>query len=53
AVTPTPEQTYASLAPDLRRQVDASRASRLARERGDQLSDKLTNPDPEKPVWRG
>jgi hypothetical protein len=32
AVTPTPDETYATLAPDLRRRVDANRAARLARE---------------------
>jgi hypothetical protein len=32
ATVPTPEQTYETLAPDLKKQVDATRATRLARE---------------------
>ncbi|KAF9246477.1 hypothetical protein BU15DRAFT_22038, partial [Melanogaster broomeanus] len=32
ATVPTPEQTYAALAPDLKRKVDANRAARLAQE---------------------
>ncbi|KAK2460571.1 hypothetical protein APHAL10511_007041 [Amanita phalloides] len=32
ATTPTEEQLYKELAPDLKRRVDASRAARLARE---------------------
>ena len=32
ATVPTPEQTYDALAPDLKKQVDAARAARLARE---------------------
>lgn len=32
ATVPTPEQTYDALAPDLKKKVDAARATRLARE---------------------
>ena len=32
ATVPTPEQTYDALAPDLKKQVDAARAARQARE---------------------
>lgn len=35
AVTPTPEETYAALAPDLRRRVDANKAARLAQDQTD------------------
>ncbi|KAF8484383.1 hypothetical protein JB92DRAFT_2799609 [Gautieria morchelliformis] len=49
AVTPTPEETYAALAPDLRRKVDANRAARLAQQATSH--DELTNPNPEKPAW--
>ncbi|KZS98969.1 hypothetical protein SISNIDRAFT_6166 [Sistotremastrum niveocremeum HHB9708] len=54
-VVPTPEQTYNSLAPDLKRQADAIRAARLARENASnpQLQSQLTNPDADKPVWAG
>jgi len=50
---PTPEQTYDALAPDLKKKVDAARASRLARENmtAEQLETQLNNPDPQKPVW--
>lgn len=44
AVVPTPEQTYASLAPDLRRQVDAIRATRLAKEQGLQQEVQVREP---------
>lgn len=33
AVTPTPEQLYASLSPDLKKQVDMVRAARLEEEK--------------------
>ncbi|KAF9653155.1 hypothetical protein BDM02DRAFT_3183111 [Thelephora ganbajun] len=32
STVPTPEQTYDTLAPDLKKRVDAARAARLARE---------------------
>ncbi|KAI0781118.1 hypothetical protein BD413DRAFT_608301 [Trametes elegans] len=53
ATTPTPEQTYASMAPDLRRKVDANRAARLAREQGtqQQANAQLNDPDAQKPIW--
>jgi len=34
--SPTPEQTYAAMAPDLRRKVDQNRAARLAMENATQ-----------------
>ncbi|RPD65947.1 hypothetical protein L226DRAFT_530082 [Lentinus tigrinus ALCF2SS1-7] len=51
--TPTPEQTYAAMSPDLRRKVDANRAARLARENAmkQQESAQLNDPDSQKPVW--
>jgi len=53
ATVPTPEQTYEALAPDLKRQVDANRAARLARENmtNQQLQAQLNDPDAQKPVW--
>ncbi|EGN95479.1 hypothetical protein SERLA73DRAFT_186510 [Serpula lacrymans var. lacrymans S7.3] len=53
ATTPTPEQTYAALAPDLRRKVDANRAARLAQEETmkRQINAQLADPDVQKPVW--
>jgi len=53
ATVPTPEQTYEALAPDLKRQVDANRAARLARENmtSQQLQAQLNDPDAQKPVW--
>jgi len=53
AVTPTPEQLYAKMSPDLRRKVDASRAQRLAAENGARQQSVIQSPDPEsqKPVW--
>jgi len=53
ATVPTPEQTYNALAPDLKRQVDANRAARLARENmtNQQLQAQLNDPDAQKPVW--
>jgi len=53
ATVPTPEQTYEALAPDLRRQVDANRAARLARENmtSQQHHTQLNDPDAQKPIW--
>ncbi|KAI0747939.1 hypothetical protein C8Q80DRAFT_703872 [Daedaleopsis nitida] len=53
ATTPTPEQTYAAMSPDLRRKVDANRAARLARENAtrQQETAQLNDPDSQKPVW--
>ncbi|KAF8579503.1 hypothetical protein K439DRAFT_1359520, partial [Ramaria rubella] len=53
AVTPTPEQTYAALAPDLRRKVDANRAARLAQEEAGKRQHEVnsSNPDSDRPVW--
>jgi len=53
-VTPTPEQLYAKMSPDLRRKVDANRAQRLAAETAvkEQFAAQATlDPDTEKPVW--
>jgi len=47
--TPSDQELYDSLAPDLRRQVDARRA---ARENAGRVNVALTaNPDVSKPVW--
>ncbi|KAI0361903.1 hypothetical protein OH77DRAFT_1466060 [Trametes cingulata] len=53
ATTPTPEQTYAAMSPDLRRKVDANRAARLARENATQkqATAQLNDPDAQKPIW--
>ncbi|VDC01584.1 unnamed protein product [Peniophora sp. CBMAI 1063] len=53
AVVPTPEQTYAAMAPDLRKRVDANRAARLAMEQEyrEQHNIKSVDPDNAKPVW--
>ncbi|KAF9227868.1 hypothetical protein BS17DRAFT_774439 [Gyrodon lividus] len=53
ATVPTPEQTYAALAPDLRRKVDANRAARLAQERvmKQQIDAQISNSEAEKPIW--
>jgi len=53
ATTPTPEQTYAAMAPDLRRKVDANRAARLAMENATkkQVDAQLNDLDAQKPVW--
>jgi len=49
--TPSDDELYNSLAPDLRRQVDTRR---MARERAGQVNAALTsNPDDSKPVWAG
>ncbi|KAJ8475402.1 hypothetical protein ONZ51_g6568 [Trametes cubensis] len=53
ATVPTPEETYAAMAPDLRRKVDANRAARLARENAtkQQETAQLNDPDAQKPIW--
>ncbi|KAH9930936.1 uncharacterized protein B0H18DRAFT_991938 [Fomitopsis serialis] len=53
ATTPTPEQTYAAMAPDIRRRVDQNRAARLAMESETrkQVDAQLRDPDSQKPVW--
>ncbi|KAF9821689.1 hypothetical protein IEO21_00535 [Rhodonia placenta] len=53
STSPTPEQTYAAMAPDLRRKVDANRAARLAAENETkrQVDAQLSDPDSQKPIW--
>ncbi|PSS35501.1 hypothetical protein PHLCEN_2v1526, partial [Hermanssonia centrifuga] len=53
ATVPTPEQTYAAMAPDLRKKIDAIREARLAKEEATQrqVSAQLRDPDAQKPVW--
>jgi len=56
ATTPTEEQLYNAMAPDLRRKVDAARATRLAREAEakKQLSAQAANeanPEAAQPIW--
>jgi len=53
ATVPTPEQTYAALAPDLRRKVDANRAARVAQERvlAQQTEAQTRDPEAAKPIW--
>ncbi|KIJ69346.1 hypothetical protein HYDPIDRAFT_105945 [Hydnomerulius pinastri MD-312] len=53
ATVPTPEQTYAALAPDLRRKVDANRAARLAQEQvmKQQIDAQASSSEAEKPIW--
>ncbi|KIK97090.1 hypothetical protein PAXRUDRAFT_825302 [Paxillus rubicundulus Ve08.2h10] len=53
ATVPSPEQTYAALAPDLRRKVDANRAARLAQERvmKEQIDAQASNSEAGKPIW--
>jgi len=52
ATVPTPEQTYAAMAPDLRRKVDAHRAARLTQEQTIKRQiDAQSDPDAEKPIW--
>ena len=55
ATIPTPEETYAAMAPDLRKKVDANRAARLAQENA--MSRQVDaqvgqcDPDTAKPIW--
>lgn len=56
ATTPTEEQLYDEMAPDLRRKVDAARAARLAREAETKkhLSAEAANEansEAAKPIW--
>ncbi|KAM5539055.1 hypothetical protein V8D89_007278 [Ganoderma adspersum] len=53
ATVPTPEQTYAAMAPDLRRKVDAHRAARLAKENETKAQEdaQSSDPDSQKPIW--
>lgn len=53
ATVPTPEQTYAEMAPDLRKKVDANRAARLAQEQEmKRLMDAQAKAsEPTKPIW--
>jgi len=55
-VVPSEEQMYNSLSPDLKRQADAIRAARRAQQGGvgntQETRQQLTNPDPDKPVWK-
>jgi len=62
AVTPTPEQLYEKMSPDIRRKVDAARAQRLAAEQAQAIalqqqqkgaaSAQANDPStPQKPIW--
>ncbi|TFK55224.1 hypothetical protein OE88DRAFT_1732481 [Heliocybe sulcata] len=51
ATVPTPEQTYAAMAPDMKRKVDANRAARLAREQATQRQMAAQGDDSDAPVW--
>jgi len=56
ATTPTEEQLYKELAPDLKRKVDASRAARLAREAEmkrlvETQNSEASQPEASKPIW--
>ncbi|KAN0077246.1 hypothetical protein V8E55_011101 [Tylopilus felleus] len=53
ATVPTPEQTYAALAPDLRRKVDTNRAARMAQERvlKQQIEAQARDSEASKPIW--
>ncbi|KAF9566267.1 hypothetical protein CPC08DRAFT_704002 [Agrocybe pediades] len=56
ATTPTEEQLYNEMAPDLRRKVDAARAARLAREaemkkQVDAQFNIQKHPEEAKPIW--
>ncbi|KAF6764713.1 hypothetical protein DFP72DRAFT_869016 [Ephemerocybe angulata] len=56
ATTPTEEQLYNEMAPDLRKKVDASRAARLAREAEmkKQVEAQVAgaeHPESAKPIW--
>jgi hypothetical protein len=51
-VTPTPEQTYQAMSPDLRKKVDANRAARLAQEQAvDRQLLAQDDADADKPLW--
>ncbi|GLB35363.1 putative CBP4 [Lyophyllum shimeji] len=56
ATTPTEEQLYNEMAPDLRRKVDAARAARMAREaelkrQVDAQVKHDADPEAAKPIW--
>ncbi|KAF9452246.1 hypothetical protein P691DRAFT_805130 [Macrolepiota fuliginosa MF-IS2] len=56
ATTPTEEQLYQEMSPEIRRKVDATRAARLAREAEmkKQMAAQETrnaNPEASKPIW--
>ncbi|TFK27325.1 hypothetical protein FA15DRAFT_207892 [Coprinopsis marcescibilis] len=56
ATTPTEEQLYNEMSPDIRRKVDAARAARLAREaemrkQVDAQVSQTQDPDAAKPIW--
>jgi len=52
---PTEEELYNRMAPDLRKNVDAIRAARLAQENAAakqaDLQTTVTDPDAQKPIW--
>jgi len=57
-LVPSEEALYNSLSPQLKKQADATKAARIAREqalrtdaRGPQSNEQLMAPDPEKPNW--
>ncbi|PPQ76019.1 hypothetical protein CVT24_006566 [Panaeolus cyanescens] len=54
--TPSEEELYRAMAPDIRRKVDAARAARLARENETkkQVEEQIlsqNNPEAVKPIW--
>ncbi|GJE86882.1 CBP4 domain-containing protein [Phanerochaete sordida] len=53
STTPTEEEVYNRMSPDLRKKVDAIRAARLEREQAvqQQVQAQLNDPDASKPVW--
>ncbi|KZT03486.1 uncharacterized protein LAESUDRAFT_814594 [Laetiporus sulphureus 93-53] len=53
ATTPTPEQLYNEMSPDLRKKVDIIREARLAAEAASrqQAKAQLNDPDAQKPIW--
>lgn len=56
ATTPTEEQLYKEMSPDIRRKVDAARAARLAREtemKGQMSAQEAGSVDSDKPkpIW--
>ncbi|KAF8447918.1 hypothetical protein L210DRAFT_701429 [Boletus edulis BED1] len=53
ATVPTPDQTYAALAPDLKRKVDANRAARMAQERvlKQQVEAQARDSEVTTPIW--
>lgn len=50
---PTPEQTYAAMAPDLRKKVDANRTTRLTQEQELKrlIEAQTRTPEPTGPIW--